>query len=171
MPWKSSAMARSTAVASLLWVACSNCCCRSRSWRSKAETGLEVWARARVAVRMVAHSRAVGRIVCLLRHDFTSCCILFTVLFVQTQSVVPPGLESFVALFPALKRWAKFGRSLPGLLLAADGVPSFAKPKAKSQIAKSRDPKASQIAKRRERAKSLRATFAKSAAPAPRAEP
>src|ERR1035437_777895 len=170
MPWKSSAMARSTAVASLLWGACSNCCCWSTSWRSKAEAGLEVWARARVAVRMVAHSRAVGRIGCLLRHDFTSCCILFTVLFVQTQSVVPPGLESFVALFPALERWAKFGRLRPGLLLAADGVPSFAKPKA-SQIAESRDPKASQIAKRRERAKSLRATFAKSAAPAPRAEP
>ena len=24
--------------------------------------------------------------------------------------VVPPGLESFFSLFPALKRWAKFGR-------------------------------------------------------------
>ncbi|MGD0601357.1 MAG: penicillin acylase family protein [Terriglobales bacterium] len=29
---------------------------------------------------------------------------------VRANSVVPPGLESFVPLFPALKRWAKFGR-------------------------------------------------------------
>src|SRR5208282_1345998 len=76
MPWKSSAMARSTTVASLLRVACRNCFCRSMSYWSKAETGLGVWAKARVAVRTVAHSRDVGRIVRLLRHDFTSCCNL-----------------------------------------------------------------------------------------------
>src|SRR5450759_922097 len=29
---------------------------------------------------------------------------------VRENSVVPPGLESFFPLFPALKRWAKFGR-------------------------------------------------------------
>jgi hypothetical protein len=26
------------------------------------------------------------------------------------RSVVPPGLDSLLSLFPALKRWAKFGR-------------------------------------------------------------
>jgi hypothetical protein len=29
---------------------------------------------------------------------------------VRENSVVPPGLELFLPLFPALKRWAKFGR-------------------------------------------------------------
>src|ERR1035441_6232899 len=29
---------------------------------------------------------------------------------VRENSVVPPGLEFFFPLFPALKRWAKFGR-------------------------------------------------------------
>src|ERR1035438_6198768 len=29
---------------------------------------------------------------------------------VRENSVVPPGLESFLPLFPALKRWAKLGR-------------------------------------------------------------
>jgi hypothetical protein len=29
---------------------------------------------------------------------------------VDENSVVPPGLESVVPLFPALKRWAKLGR-------------------------------------------------------------
>ncbi len=29
---------------------------------------------------------------------------------VRENSVVPPGLESFFPLFPALKRWAKLGR-------------------------------------------------------------
>src|ERR1039457_2178639 len=29
---------------------------------------------------------------------------------VSENSVVPPGLESFLPLFPALKRWAKLGR-------------------------------------------------------------
>ena len=28
----------------------------------------------------------------------------------RENSVVPPGLESFLSLFPALKRWAKLGR-------------------------------------------------------------
>ena len=29
---------------------------------------------------------------------------------VRENSVVPPGLEFFFPLYPALKRWAKFGR-------------------------------------------------------------
>jgi hypothetical protein len=41
------------------------------------------------------------------------------------NSVVPPGLDSFLALFPALKRRAKFGHP-PGLdspTLCATGSP------------------------------------------------
>jgi hypothetical protein len=29
---------------------------------------------------------------------------------VREKSAVPPGLESFLPVFPALKRWATFGR-------------------------------------------------------------
>ena len=29
---------------------------------------------------------------------------------VRENSVVPPGLQTFVPLFPAINRWAKFGR-------------------------------------------------------------
>jgi hypothetical protein len=41
---------------------------------------------------------------------FEGTAVIAAVKRVREDSVVPPGLESFSLLFPALKRWAKFGR-------------------------------------------------------------
>src|SRR5216683_149372 len=54
MPWKSSAMARLTAIGFLACVACRNCFCCSMSSRSKAETGLGVCERATVTLTRTA---------------------------------------------------------------------------------------------------------------------
>src|SRR5450759_910650 len=43
------------------------------------------------------------------------------------DSVVPPGLESLIPLFPALKRWAKFGRPSGAAFSCASFHPTIRK--------------------------------------------
>ena len=49
----------------------------------------------------------------MIKHALSISCLILGGAALQSpreDSVVPPGLESFVPPSPALKRWAKFGR-------------------------------------------------------------